>query len=99
MKELITVEFHSDNTLAVSDSNIESWYQDWLATGTDVLKIACELQLLRLRIGVMDGELTPFNLLIVATNECVSITPKGKLDTWPQELCVSDKLLDRILGF
>ena len=67
MIELLYVNWSRGNHAAISDHNIESWYESILETCITEAKcgviIASDLQLTRLRVGIVEGELAPFKLL------------------------------------
>lgn len=88
------------NEFACADPLIEDWYKAKVIEAPEhsTVVVVTELQLLRVRIGVQEGEIAPFLLQIdgVIMTRC---DRKGDLAEWPDPICTFDRYLSRKLGW
>jgi hypothetical protein len=99
MLEKLTVTWLQQDVLACCDKNIEAWYQRILALEDKELTtfVATELQVLRLRVGVKEGELPPFCFKV--EDSIYQVGRNGRYTAYPHqpEFEISDNLLDRLM--
>lgn len=89
------VRWHSSKR-AVADNEIENWYQRVLNDCPEEIEVSSETELLRLRIGVKEGEISSMVVLVDDTE--IRVDKYGRMEFWPDTLCVKDELLSRFLG-
>ena len=89
----------ANNDCAIAEDSIEEWYQsviDSLLKEKDVnLFVATEMMLMRLRIGVREGDLSSLRLFF--NNQFYDIDKEGKIVDWPHNLGVLDNYLTRLI--
>lgn len=103
--------YHTNNKeYCVPDMNLEDWYQDILKTEkrnagytpnkVQSVMIATELQLLRLRLGVAEGDFEPFTLFVYTPiTQKYEIGRDGRIiGKWPDFGDIMDDLLTRIIN-
>ncbi|AWK84638.1 hypothetical protein [Photobacterium damselae] len=84
MLKRLQVIITSDSQYAISDFDVENWYQALLLESSNVAHVATGLMLNELRIGVRLCELEPFSFEF--RGETVNCLKNGELDKWPNGL-------------
>lgn len=84
-RQFLAVTWSPDDSLAICDNNLESWYQDVLSSLDNSkgvhLFVATELQVMRLRVGIKEGDIEPFKLNI--KGDVFHIGQNGRFNPWP----------------
>lgn len=83
------------NVTAVADAEVENWYQDILKQTESWILISTQVQLLRLRVGALEGEITPFELW-VDYEKFTDCDSNGKLSKHPDQFNANVLLLAKL---
>ena len=97
------VTWSQRDALAYADKHLEEWYQSVLDTAREedlrTIFVSTEIQVLRLRVGVKEGDLLPFTFNIGHDSYEVNLDGKFDSDRYPHHpnFNISDQLIKRIL--
>lgn len=86
------------NTTAVADDEVEAWYSDLLKSNYVHILISTQVQLLRLRVGVAEKEITPFELFI-DFESFTTCDKNGVLVKYPPQFNVGLSLMAKLAKY
>ena len=97
MKEF-SVKLVADDSVAVSDGNLDCWLQSVIDSDEDIVKVATEGQMYALRVAHKDGHIT-IDSITTEDGAVFTIDVKGQLDRWPTSgiMLTMDNYLDKLI--
>jgi len=93
---------YEDSGICLPDSKVEAFVSGYATLlqnphFRDVISVANELTILAFRTLIKEKKIAHTDICFVVNNTEFYTNKDGRLETYPSELCVSEKLLDRIM--